>query len=104
MKTLNTVDDVVAALESSNLQPPNKLTSTNYPDKVIYECGCGEMHRVNSGSGTVFFVAMPVKFVMRCGNDFATFFQVKGLFRQSATTLWTCNLGIFREAIEKLGL
>jgi hypothetical protein len=39
IKDKNTLNDLIVAHKPG---PVNKLTSTNYPDKVQYECGCGK--------------------------------------------------------------
>ena len=78
MKKLKTVEEVLEEIAKIKLQPPHKLTSTKYPDKVVFKCGCGKSHRVNDPSNRVFSVAVPVKFVIDCENGYVTFFQVKG--------------------------
>ena len=82
MKILKTKDEVISQFAESKLQAPNKLTSTNYNDKVTFECGCGKVHRVNDPSNRVFATALPVKMVIDCENGYVTFFQIKGFFRQ----------------------
>ena len=41
---------LVAELLLENIQEKNKLTSTKYPNKVAFDCGCGEIHTVNDPS------------------------------------------------------
>jgi len=53
---------LVAELLSENIQNKNRFTSTNYPDRVAFECGCGEIHRVNDPFLTIMGIALPVKF------------------------------------------
>ena len=104
MKILATAHDVIEAISASTLQAPNKLTSTGYSDKVVFECGCGKSHKVNDPSNKVFATALPVKFVIDCENGFTTFFQVKGFFATSATSIWSVKSKVFIEALETLGL
>ena len=104
MKILKTKDEVISQFAESKLQAPNKLTSTNYNDKVTFECGCGKVHRVNDPSNRVFATALPVKMVIDCENGYVTFFQIKGFFRQTVTSIWSTKATIFTQALEKLGL
>ena len=104
MKKLKTVEEVLEEIAKIKLQSPNKLTSTKYPDKVVFECGCGKSHKVNDPSNRIFSVALPVKFVIDCENGYVTFFQVKGFFKSTTTTFWSTKAAVFTEALERLGL
>ena len=104
MKLLKTKEEVILQISESKLQPPNKLTSTKYNDKVTFECGCGTFHKVNDPSNRVFATALPVKLVIDCENGFVTFFQIKRFFTQTVTSIWSTKATIFTKALEKLGL
>ena len=104
MKILKTKEEVILQFAESKLQAPNKLTSTNYNDKVMFDCGCGKVHRVNDPSNRVFATALPVKMVIDCENGYVTFFQIKGFFKQTVTSIWSTKATIFTQALEKLGL
>ena len=104
MELLKNTDQVIKAISTSKLQSPNKLTSTSYNDKVIFECGCGEDHRVNDPSNRVFATSLPVKMVIDCKNGYVTFFQIKGFFKQTVTSIWSAKATVFTKALEKLGL
>ena len=104
MKILKTLEEVILQISKSKLQPPNKLTSTKYSDKVVFKCGCGKSHKVNDPSNRVFATAVPVKFVIDCEKGYVTFFQVKGFFKQTVTTIWSARATVFTKALEKLGL
>tara|TARA_B100001989_G_C24291677_1_gene341311 strand:+ start:158 stop:475 length:318 start_codon:yes stop_codon:yes gene_type:complete len=105
MKVLRSVDEAVEEFSKLKIQPPNKLTSTNYPDGLVFECGCESGgHRVNDPTNTVIGIQFPVYFVMRCVNDYLTFFRVKGIFTQKAYTIWTCDKKTGQEALKKIGI
>lgn len=104
MKLLKTKEEVILQISESKLQAPNKITSTKYNDKVTFECGCGTFHRVNDPSNKVFATALPVKLVIDCENGFVTFFQIKGIFSLTVTSIWSTKATIFTKALEKLGL
>ena len=102
MKILKDIHEVIMSISESKLQPKNSLTSTNYPDALVYECGCGDFHQVNDLSLEIFAVAMPVKFCFICKNNYVSFVHVKGFFRQEALTIWTCEAELFQKAIDDL--
>jgi len=104
MKLLKTTEDVILQISESKLQASNKLTSTKYSDKVTFECGCGTVHRVNDPSNRVFATALPVKLVIDCENGYVTFFQIKGFFTQTVTSIWSTKATVFTKALEKLGM
>ena len=104
MKLLKTTEDVILQISESKLQASNKLTSTKYSDKVTFECGCGTVHRVNDPSNRVFATAIPVKLVIDCENGYVTFFQIKGFFTQTVTSIWSTKATVFTKALEKLGM
>ena len=104
MKLLKTIEDVILQISESKLQASNKLTSTKYSDKVTFECGCGTVHRVNDPSNRVFATAIPVKLVIDCENGYVTFFQIKGFFTQTVTSIWSTKATVFTKALEKLGM
>ena len=102
MKSLNNINEIIEVISESKLQPKNRLTSTNYPDAVVYECGCGDFHKVNDLSLVIFAVAMPVKFCFICENKYVSFVHVKGFFKQKASTIWTCEADLFQKAMDDL--
>ena len=104
MKKLKTKEEVILQISKSKLQAPNKFTSTKYGDKVVFKCGCGKSHRVNDPSNRVFAISTPVKFVIDCKNGYVTFFQVKGFFKQTVTSIWSTKATVFTKALESLGL
>ena len=105
MKIIKKKEELIQELAVAKLQKPNSLTSTKYGDKVVYDCGCkSKQHRINDPSNRVFAIAMPVKFVIECENGFLSFIQVKGFFKQTVNTFWTCKSKLFMDALKELGL
>lgn len=98
MKTLCTAGEVIAELGASHMMPCHAMTSTNYPDMVAFDCGCGRSHRVNDPTLRVIAVAIPVKFLFACPYNHVAFVQVKGILKQRAISLWTCSEVTFHEA------
>lgn len=90
---------LVAELLLTKLQKKTPLTSTNYPNKVTFSCGCGELHRVNDSSNKIISIALPVKFLFECKNNYVSFVHVKGIFVQKANCLWTCTSKLYDDVI-----
>lgn len=93
---------LVAELLTENIQEKNKLTSTKYPNKVAFECGCGLTHTVNDPSLIIMGIALPVKFLFLCPKKYVAFVQVKGLFIQKANCLWSCTAKLYDDVIKGL--
>jgi hypothetical protein len=93
---------LVAELLLSDLQEKNPLTSTKYPDKVAFDCGCGESHKVNDPTNRIISIARPVKFLFECRNQYVSFVHVKGIFSQKANCLWSCTTKLYDDVIKGL--
>jgi len=100
MKVLTNHENIKSAVVGAKIRSGHTKThSTDYPDNVLFECGCGRTHRVNElRREDILGVAMPVKFLFMCPCDFITFVQVKGLFKQKATSVFTCKRQDFVDA------
>ena len=57
-KIINDQEQLVKQLLSEKLQEKTRLTSTNYPDRVAFDCGCGENHKVNDPSLSIIKVLL----------------------------------------------
>lgn len=102
MEIITDQGTLVAELLTANLQKKNPLTSTKYPDKVAFDCGCGERHKVNDPSNIIISVALPVKFLFECKNKYVSFVHVKGIFIQKANCLWSCTAKLYDDVIKGL--
>ena len=62
-----------------------KFYSLKYNDKVIYECGCKNSHRLNDETVLVFSMARPgVNFLFLCPKNFYSMVSVKGFFKNKS--------------------
>ena len=93
---------LVAELITTNFQKKNPLTSTKYNDKTAYDCGCNERHRVNDPTNKIIAIALPVKFLFECKNQYVSFVHVKGIFVQKANCLWSCKAKLYYKVIKDL--
>jgi len=100
-KIINDQKLLATQLLYENLQEKTRLTSTNYPDKVTFDCGCGENHKVNDPSLFIINIAFPVKFLFLCPNDYIAFVHVKGFFVQKANCLWSCKSKLYESAMKE---
>lgn len=99
MKILKDIKQIEEVLNSTLINPPNALNSTfGYKDSLIFECGCQEKsHKVNDKSLSIIGSAPPVKFLMLCKNNYVSFFRVKGLFKITVDSYWSCELKKFQK-------
>ncbi len=95
MKVISSAAELEKEVQS--VLPPKRF-SLNYKDSVVYDCGCGEAHAVNSAtlrpsmfgtSITVLGTGFPVKFLFQCSRGYMTFVKMKGVFNPRAETIWT---------------
>jgi hypothetical protein len=104
MKEILDINEIASIIIEHKPGPVNKLTSTNYPDKVDFQCGCGKIHRVNDGSLKIFAISPIVKFYFVCNNNFVSLVKVSGFFSQKANTIATFKKKLFKEYFESIGL
>lgn len=104
MKEILDINEIGSIVLKHKPGPVNKLTSTNYPDKVVFQCGCGIMHRVNDSSLKIFAISPLVKFYFVCNKNFVSLVKVSGFFSQKASTIATFKKKLFKEYFERLGL
>ena len=82
-----------------------KFYSLKYNDNVTYECGCNNSHRLNDDTILVFSMARPgVNFLFLCPKGFYSMVSVKGFFKTSAKTLWTCKKKFFIDYMDAIGM
>ena len=68
---------LVAELLLENIQEKNKLTSTKYPNKVAFDCGCGEIHTVNDPSLIIMGIAILLNFYFYAQINMLHLFMLK---------------------------
>ena len=98
------IDNHELLLKKLMEQPIGKktiLTSTFYPNKVVYNCGCGSTHAVNNPNLKIVGTALQVKFLLACEDGYTSFVQVTGFFIQKAESIWTCETKLFDDVMHK---
>lgn len=95
MKVLESKSMIERELNSLTWLPPTNINLRGYQG-LTFECGCGEAHYVSGADGALpLMTSPPVKVLFNCPNGSVTFVHIKGLFRQTAISLWTCDAGLF---------
>lgn len=101
MVILENDTDVNLVLSKIKLQSPTAIKTEGYGN-LYYQCGCGNDHNVNDEKVLKFAAAPIVKLVMLCPKNFYTFIKIKGFFKQTCISEWTCKKKIFEQAIFNL--
>ena len=104
MITIKSSEEMALEFVKKTVYKP-KFYSLKYNDKVIYNCGCKNDHRLNDESILVFSMARPgVNFIFLCTKKFYSLVSVKGFFSTKATTVWTCKQKVFNDYLKKIGM
>ena len=101
MKILKTDIETNLLLAKINLQDPSALKIKGY-GPLFYYCGCGDAHDINDDNIVKFAASPIVKLILLCPNKFYTFIKIKGFFKQTCITEWSCTKKIFEKAIFNL--
>ena len=91
MLMLKIIDNHELLLKKLMEQPIGKktiLTSTFYPNKVVYNCGCGSTHAVNNPNLKIVGTALPVKFLLACEDGYTSFVQ------QTILRVFSCRFSL----------
>lgn len=95
MKVLESESMIERELTSLRLLPPSHLNLHGYQG-LAFECGCKDAHYVSGQDGArPVLTSPPVKILYKCPNGWLTFVHIKGLFKQTAISLWTCEAKYF---------
>ena len=101
MKIVKTDTETNLLLAKIKLQDPSALKLKGY-GPLFYYCGCGDAHDINDDDIVKFAASPIVKLILLCPNKFYTFIKIKGFFKQTCISEWTCKKKIFEQAIFNL--
>ena len=101
MKILKTDTETNLLLAKIKRQDPSALKIIGY-GPLFYYCGCGDAHDINDDDIVKFAASPIVKLILLCPNKFYTFIKIKGFFKQTCLTEWSCPKKIFEKAIFNL--
>jgi hypothetical protein len=89
MKIIETRSMFERELGNIKALPVRHLNLNGYGD-LAFECGCKEAHRIDGLDGAVaIFTSPPVKVFYVCPNGYVSFVHIKGIFSQTAITIFT---------------
>ena len=92
MRIIKTKGDFLVAMREDKAMPASVMSTGGYGN-LGFECGCKEMHGVNSYDVEQIASFRPVKILFKC-NFHYTKVRIKGIFRQTCISEWTCKNSI----------
>ena len=101
MKILKTDIETNIQLAKIKLQSPTALKIKGYGD-LYYDCGCGDSHNINDDEILKFAAAPIVKLILLSTKKDYTFIKIKGFFKQTCITEWSCSKKVFEKALFNL--
>ena len=102
MRIIKTKEEYMGAMQEDAPMPPSVMSTGGYGN-LGFECGCGEMHGVNDLEVQQIASFRPVKILFKC-KTFYTKVRIKGIFKQTCISEWTCKTKLESKIVEKLGL
>ena len=102
MKEIKTEKELNKVLFEDAPMPPSVMDTTGYGN-LGYECGCGGFHGVNDPTIQQIASYRPVKIMFKCDTHY-TKVRIKGIFKQTCISEWTCKNSLFDKIIKKRGL
>ena len=82
--------------------PPSVMNTTGYGN-LGFECGCGDFHGVNDPWIQQIASYRPVKIMFKCETHY-TKVRIKGIFKQTCISEWTCKNSLLSKIVKKRGL
>jgi|TARA_B100000586_G_scaffold254381_1_gene215658 hypothetical protein len=92
MRIIKTKGDFLVAMGEDKAMPASVMSTGGYGN-LGFECGCEEMHGVNSYDVEQIASFRPVKILFKCNSHY-TKVRIKGIFRQTCISEWTCKKSI----------
>ena len=82
--------------------PASVMKTGGYFD-LSFECGCGLSHGVNDSAVQQIASFRPVKILFKCKTHY-TKVRIKGIFKQTCISEWTCKNSLAADFSKKRGL
>ena len=82
--------------------PPSVMDTTGYGN-LGFECGCGKFHGVNETGIQQIASYRPVKIMFKCNTHY-TKVRIKGIFKQTCISEWTCKNTLLAKIVKSKGL
>ena len=82
--------------------PPSVMSTAGYGN-LGFDCGCGEIHGVNGYDVQQIASFRPVKILFKCKTHY-TKVRIKGIFKQTCVSEWTCENSLLSKITKDKGL
>ena len=89
MKKIKTEKELTEMMMQDPPMPPSVMDTTGYGN-LGFECGCGNFHGVNESGIQQIACYRPVKILFKCDTHY-TKVRIKGIFKQTCISEWTCK-------------
>ena len=102
MRIIETEEEYTEALMEEQPMPASVMKTGGYFD-LSFECGCGLSHGVNDPAVQQIASFRPVKILSKCKTHY-TKVRIKGIFKQTCISEWTCKNSLAADIVKKKGL
>ena len=99
MRVIKTEKELSEAMLEDPPMPTSVMKTSGYGN-LGFECGCGEMHGVNEHGIQQIASYRPVKIMFKCKTHY-TKVRIKGIFRQTCLSEWTCKNSLLSKIVKK---
>ena len=102
MRIIETEEEYTEAIMEEQPMPASVMKTGGYFD-LSFECGCGLSHGVNDSAVQQIASFRPVKILFKCKTHY-TKVRIKGIFKQTCISEWTCKNSLAANIVKKKGL
>ena len=102
MRVIKTEKELTEMLMQDLPMPPSVMDTTGYGN-LGFECGCGKFHGVNASGIQQIASYRPVKIMFKCDTHY-TKVRIKGIFKQTCISEWTCKNSLLARIVKDKGL
>ena len=102
MREIKTEKELTKMMMEDPPMPPSVMNTTGYGN-LGFECGCGDFHGVNDPWIQQIASYRPVKIMFKCETHY-TKVRIKGIFKQTCVSEWTCKNSLLSKIVKKRGL
>ena len=102
MRIIKTEEEYMLAMQEQPPMPASVMKTGGYFD-LAFECGCGQMHGVNDPTIQQIASFKPVKILFKCSTHY-TKVRIKGIFKQTCVSEWTCKNSLLSKITKDKGL
>jgi hypothetical protein len=102
MKIIETEEEFRKIITEETPMPASIMSTSGYGN-LVFECGCGQTHRVNDPYIQKIASFRPVKILFKCSTHY-TKVRIKGIFSQTCISEWTCKNSIPADIVNKNNL